>query len=153
MGGSISNYEMWTNETFAKSTQMNQVFDYITSNPVNLNNITKKVNDTISYVIYNSRTTLFYQNENQTAEFFLPDKIVAIADGFVEVKVTFSWMRIGQGAVNGTGTAQGSSEEIAIGFRFNDKAANFTKYEIVDYLPFSCDNLKLTYISGNNDSQ
>ncbi len=86
------------------------VFDYITSNPVNLKNITKKGNDATSYVIFDTRTTLFYHNENQTAQFFLPDKIVAIADGFVEVKVTFSWMKTGKETVVGSGVARGYSE-------------------------------------------
>ncbi len=39
-GGSITNYESWTNDSFAKSTQLNTIFSYITNNPVNLNNIT-----------------------------------------------------------------------------------------------------------------
>ena len=86
------------------------VFDYITSNPVNLKNITKMVDDATSYVIYNARTTLFYHHENQTAEFFLPDKIVAIANGFVEVKITFSWMKTGKETVIGSGVARGYSE-------------------------------------------
>jgi hypothetical protein len=94
-GGSITNYEQWTNDSFAKSTQMNTVFKYITGNPLTLNNITKKVNNSVSYVIYPTKTTLYYHNDNQSAQFYLPDNIVAITDGFAEVEIRFSWIKTG----------------------------------------------------------
>jgi hypothetical protein len=60
------------------------------------------------YVIYNARTTLTYHNENQTAQ-IIPPEIIGIADGFVDVRVRFSWAKLGESPKNGTGSAQGYS--------------------------------------------
>lgn len=74
-GGSITNYEAWTNDTFAKSSQLNTIFSYITNNPVNLNNITKTINDALTYVIRGTRNRPIYHNKNQTAQFYLQTKL------------------------------------------------------------------------------
>jgi hypothetical protein len=97
-----------------------------------LNNITKTINDTLTYVIRSTRTTLIYHNKNRTAQFYLPDKIIAITDGIVEINVRFAWSKIGQNQTNGTGIISGYSKEIGIAFRFSEGESNPRKYEVTN---------------------
>lgn len=76
-----------------------------------LNNVSFRVNDSVTYVIYDANPTFYYRDTKQKAEIVGNDTIV-IEGGMAEVTINFKWQKIGMGSKSGTATVFGLSDEI-----------------------------------------
>jgi hypothetical protein len=74
-----------------------------------LKNVSWRVNDSVTYVIYDANPTFYYRDSKQKAEIVGNDTII-IDGGFAEVKIDFKWSKIGAGSKFGTGSVFGLSD-------------------------------------------
>lgn len=103
-----------------------------------LNNVTWKVNGSVTYTIYEANPIFYYRDSKQKAE-IVGNNTIFIDGGYAEVDINFKWAKTGAETKYGTGSVKGLSSEVIFA---KDVIidGNFFKYELYDYMNVTYDN-------------
>lgn len=121
---------------------MKSSFERISARKPLLNNVTWKVNDSVTYVIYDAQPQFQFFGL-QFAE-IMDSRTILIHDMIMEVTMAFKWEKQSETPNQGSGEVHGFSEKMAFGLRITND--DYPKYELIDNVNYRQDQLTLTTI-------